>query len=64
MYPQCMFWSKNKKNRYTPVNPSFTIQKWGIRGYIVHGHVCVMSTVVATGVTQKCQKRKKLIRNT
>ena len=21
-YPQSMFWSKNKKNRYTPVNPS------------------------------------------
>ena len=24
-YPQFMFWSKNKKNRYTPANPSFTI---------------------------------------
>ena len=24
-YPQSMFWSKNKKNRYTPVYPSFTI---------------------------------------
>ena len=24
-YPQSMFWSKNKKNRYTPANPSFTI---------------------------------------
>ena len=24
-YPQRMFWSKNKKNRYTPANPSFTI---------------------------------------
>ena len=23
-YPQSMFWSKNKKNRYTPANPSFT----------------------------------------
>ena len=23
--PQSMFWSKNKKNRYTPANPSFTI---------------------------------------
>ena len=28
-YPQSMFWSKNKKNRYTPAYPSFTIQKWG-----------------------------------
>ena len=24
-YPQSMFWSKNKKNRYTPVFPIFTI---------------------------------------
>ena len=25
-YPQSMFWIKNKKNKYTPANPSFTIQ--------------------------------------
>ena len=24
-YPQPMFWSKNKKTRYTPAYPSFTI---------------------------------------
>ena len=24
-YPQSMFWSKNKKNRYTPANPSFAL---------------------------------------
>ena len=24
-YPQSMFWSKNKKNMYTPVNPTFSI---------------------------------------
>ena len=24
-YPQSMFWSKIKKNRYTPAYPSFTI---------------------------------------
>ena len=24
-YPQSMFWSKNKKIMYTPVNPSFTL---------------------------------------
>ena len=24
-YPQSMFWSKNKKNRYTPAFPSFAI---------------------------------------
>ena len=41
-YPQSMFWSKNKKNRYTPVYPSFAIKKWGIRGYILHRHVFLM----------------------
>ena len=24
-YPKSMFWSKNKKNRYTPAYPSFAI---------------------------------------
>ena len=24
-YPQSMFWGKNKKNKYTPAHPSFTI---------------------------------------
>ena len=24
-YPQSMFWSKNKKNRYTPAYPNFAI---------------------------------------
>ena len=24
-YPQSMFWSKNKKNMYTPANPGFSI---------------------------------------
>ena len=41
-YPQSMFWSKNKKNRFTPAYPSFTIQKWGSRRYTLHGHVFVM----------------------
>ena len=30
-YPQPMFWSKNKKNRYTPENPLFYI-KLGFEG--------------------------------
>ena len=41
-YPQCMFWRKNKKNRYTTANPSFAIYKWGIRGYTFHRHVFLM----------------------
>ena len=31
-YPQPMFLSRNKKKNVYPVNPSFTIQKWGLRG--------------------------------
>ena len=41
-YPQSMFWSKNKKNRYTPAYSSFAILKWGSRGYTLHRHVFVM----------------------
>ena len=37
-----MFKSKNKKIRYTPVNPKFTILKWGVRGYSLYGLVCMM----------------------
>ena len=31
-YPQSMFWSKNKKNRYTPVKPQFFYIKVGFKG--------------------------------
>ena len=31
------------KNMYIPVNPSFTIKKWGVRGSSLHGHGCMMS---------------------
>ena len=31
-YPQSMFWSKNKKKRFTPANPSFAIKKVGFKG--------------------------------
>ena len=27
---------------YTPVNPSFTIYKWGVRGCSLHGHVIMI----------------------
>ena len=30
------------RKMYTPVHPSFTVQKWGVRGYSLHGHVFVM----------------------
>ena len=31
-YPQSMFYSRNKILMYTPINPSFTIQKWVLGG--------------------------------
>ena len=33
-YPQSMFWSKNKKNRYTPAYPSF-LYKSGFKGVYI-----------------------------
>ena len=41
-YPQSMFLSRNNKIMYTPVNPTFPIQKWGLRGSILYRHVFVM----------------------
>ena len=34
-YPQSMFWSKNKKNRYTPAYPNFFLYKSGVQGCIL-----------------------------
>ena len=43
-YPQSMIWSKNKKNSYTPANPSFSIYivNVGFKGYRSHRDVFVM----------------------
>ena len=41
-YQQSMFWAEIRKIMYTPVNPSFTIQKWGLRGSKLYRHVFVM----------------------
>ena len=35
------------KKMYTPVNPSFTIQKWGVRGYSLHGLRDAHTTTIA-----------------
>ena len=29
---------------YIPVNPSFTIKKWGVMWYTLHGHISMMDT--------------------
>ena len=35
---------------YTPVNPSFTIYKWGLRGSTLYRHVFVMSLKLSLAV--------------
>ena len=42
-YPQSMFWAEIRKIIYTPVNPTFTIWKWGLRGSALYRHVFVMA---------------------
>ena len=42
-YPQTMFLCKIRKIISTPVNPSFIIQKWGLRGSKLYRHVFVMA---------------------
>ena len=34
-YPQSMFWSKNKKNRYIPCKPQFYYTKVGFKGVYI-----------------------------
>ena len=43
---------------YTPVNPSFTIHKWGVRGSSLHGHVFVMiNFIVKIGTLEIVKNR-------
>ena len=51
-YPQSMFLSRNKKMMHTPVNPSFTLYKWGFRGSKLYSHVFVM-----------CIKQRRVIKS-
>ena len=44
-YPQSMFWAEIRKIMYTPVNPSFTIQNWGLWGSKLYRHVFVMQYI-------------------
>ena len=41
-YSQSMFLSRTKKIIYFPLNPSFTILKWGLRGSKLYRYVFVM----------------------
>ena len=49
-YPQSMFWTEIWKIMYTPVNPSFTIYKWSLRGSKLYRHVFVMSPLLANNL--------------
>ena len=35
------------RKMYTPVHPSFTIQKWGVMGYKSHGRLIMMQIFLA-----------------
>ena len=53
-YPQSMFYAVIRKIMYTPVNPSFTIYKWGLRGSKLYRRVFVMVIVVFPGYRHLC----------
>ena len=36
------------RKMYTPVHPRYTILKWGVRGYTLHGHVILIYLPVFT----------------
>ena len=40
---------------YTPVNPSFTISKWGLRGSKLYRHVFVMDASIALGTVMRAE---------
>ena len=44
-YPQSMFWSKGRKNKIYPTNPTFVYIKWGFSGRLLHGLINVMSFI-------------------
>ena len=43
-YPQSMFLAEIRKIMHTPVNPSFTILKWGLRESKLYRYVFVMES--------------------
>ena len=51
MYPQSMFWSKNKKVMYYPCKPQFYHIEMGVRGSSLHGHVSMMINSLLWAIT-------------
>ena len=58
-YPQSIFLSRNKKT-YTPVNPSFAILKWGLRGSKLYRRVFAMG---AQHFLHECKYIKRRLRS-
>ena len=56
-----MFESKTKKKMYTHVNPSFTIQKWGLLGYSLHGIVFMMRSGEVYAKQTDVRRRLKML---
>ena len=56
-YPQSMFYAVIRKIMYTPVNPSFTILKWRLRGSKLYSYVFVMQIISKKAI---CMKRQSL----
>ena len=55
---QSMFWAEIRKLMYTPINPSFTVQKWGLRGSKLYRRIFVMGQI-----SNLLDKKKYLIGN-
>ena len=61
-YRQSMFWSKNKKNMYTPANPSFTLIKLlyfikvGCKGVFVT-RTCFRDELIWSQSCQNCKNK-------
>ena len=58
-YPQSMFWSKNKKNRNTPANPTFSY-KYGFKGVYI-SRTCFPDDKIGVqcGLTVKINKMSR-----
>ena len=58
-YHSLCVWAEIRKIMYTPVNPSYTKQKWGLRGSKLYK--CVFVTVI--DIEKSCWEEKQVERN-
>ena len=48
---------------YTPVNPSFTILKWGVRGSTFHGYISMMPRCNACLILYVCARFGSVVKS-